>query len=54
MTLFPGNGNLPPEKSHFNYRLIFVANTFGRLQGGLLCFLKQNEVGIVNVKYVVK
>ena len=50
MKPFPDNGNLPPEKYHFNYRLsrarMVVENAFGRLKGSWCCLHKQNEVDI--------
>ena len=46
MKPFPDNGNLPPEKSHFNYRLsrarMVVENAFSGLKGRCRCLLKQN------------
>lgn len=57
MKPFPDNGNLPRDKSHFNYRLsrarMVVENAFGRLKGRWRCLLKQNEANIERMNNIV-
>ena len=57
MKPFPDNGNLPSQKSHFNYRLsrarMVVENAFGCLKGRWSCLLKQNEAHFEKINNVV-
>ena len=57
MKPFPDNGNLPIQKSHFNYRLsrarMVVENAFGHLKGRWRCLLKQNKAYFEKVNSVV-
>ena len=57
MKPFSDNGNLSPEKAHFNYRLsrsrMVVENAFGCLKGRWRCLLKQNESDLARMNNVV-
>ena len=57
MKPFSDNGNVSPEKAHFNYRLsrarMVVDNAFGHLKGRWRCLLKQNESDLARMNNIV-